>query len=158
MKVINKYNYRNAKEILEKKYPKILKETLNILNDSTKKIDLSAQGPQRNLSSQIQEWFVKKGWEKEKPSFSIKELRYDLVKDNIVIEIELGHQRLVYADFFEFMADCSKGHIDVAIMIVANEPEKFGHDWHNSLDSTKKKILAIKETFLVPVFVIAIDP
>ena len=82
----------------------------------------------------------------------------DLVKEDIPIEIELGHQRLVYADFFEFMADYSNGHIPLAIMIVTGDPKKFGHTWHNSLESTKRKILAIKETFLVPVLVIAVDP
>lgn len=43
-------------------------------------------------------------------------------------------------------------------MIVTGAPEKFGHEWYNSLASTKKKIEAIKEAFLVPVFVIAVDP
>jgi hypothetical protein len=158
MKVVGEFNYRNAKEILEKKYPNILNEILSILNDPNNKIDLTTTGSQRNLSSQVQSWFVNKGWTKEKSCFSIPELKYDLVKENIVIEIELGHQRLVYADFFEFMADFSKSHIPLGVMIVTGDPNKFGHTWHNSLDSTKKKILAIKEAFLVPVLVIAVDP
>jgi len=56
------------------------------------------------------------------------------------------------------MADYSNGHIQLGIMIVSEDPNKFGHTWHNSLESTKRKILAIKETFLVPVLVIAVDP
>jgi len=158
MKVVGEFNYRNAKEILERAYPEILKEILDILNYPNNKIDLTSSGSQRNLSVQVQNWFVSKGWEKETHSFSIQGLKYDLVKGNICIEIELGHQRLVYADFFEFMADYSKGHIPLGIMIVTGDPNKFGHSWHNSLDSTRRKILAIKEAFLVPVLVIAVDP
>lgn len=158
MKIVGEFNYRNAKEILEKKYLKILNEIFDILNNPNNKIDLTATGPQRNLSIQVQNWFETKDWEKEKSCFSIKQLKYDLVKEDIVIEIELGHQRLVYADFFEFMADYSKSYIPLGIMIVTGDPNKFGHTWHNSLDSTKRKILAIKETFLVPVLVIAVDP
>jgi len=56
------------------------------------------------------------------------------------------------------MADYSNNHIPLGIMIVTGDPNKFGHSWHNSLDSTRKKILAIQEVFLVPVLVIAIDP
>ncbi len=158
MKVVGEFNYRNAKEILEKAYPEILEEIYSIIKDGKNVIDLSKSDLQRKLSKQVQEWFVKKGWKKEKPAFSIHELKYDLVKGNIPIEIEIGHERLVYADFFEFMADYSKMQIPLGIMIVTGTPEKFGHNWHNSLASTKKKIEAIKEAFLVPVLVIAVDP
>ena len=158
MKVVNQFSYRNAKEILERKHPEILKEILDILNDPNNRIDLATKGSQRKLSTQVQNWFVDKGWKKEKSTFSIEELRYDLLKNNIPIEIEIGHQRLVYADFFEFMADYSKEYIPLGIMIVTGDPNKFGHTWHNSLESTKRKILAIKEAFLVPILVIAVDP
>jgi len=158
MKVVYEFNYRNAREILEKKSPNILKEIYDILNDPDNKIDLTGTGSQRRLSAQVQDWFIRKGWRKEQPAFSIGDLRYDLLKDNIPIEIEIGHQRLVYADFFEFMADYSKEHIPLGVMIVTADPDKFGHKWHNSLESTKRKILAIKESFLVPLLVIAVDP
>ena len=139
MKIVSEFNYRNAKEILEKKSPNILKEIYDILNDPDNKIDLTGTGSQRRLSAQVQDWFTRKGWRKEQPTFSIEELRYDLLKNNIPIEIELGHQRLVYADFFEFMADYSKELIPLGVMIVTGDPNKFGHTWHNSLESTKGK-------------------
>ena len=66
--------------------------------------------------------------------------------------------RLVYADFFEYLADYSKGFVKAEIMIVCGDPSKFGHTWHNSIKSTQKKIGAIKESFLVPVLVIGIEP
>ena len=95
---------------------------------------------------------------KEAPSFTIPEMRYDLLKVNIPIEIEIGHQRLVFPDFFEFMADFSKEKIPGAVVVVTGDPKQFGHNWHCSLDSTKRKIDAIREVFLVPVLVLAIDP
>jgi len=158
MKVVSEFNYRNAKEILERKFPHILQEIYETLDDPDNKIDLTRTGSQRRLSAQVQDWFTRKGWRKEQTAFSIGDLRYDLLKDNIPIEIEIGHQRLVYADFFEFMADYSKEHIPLGVMIVTADPDKFGHKWHNSLESTKRKILAIKESFLVPILVVAVDP
>ena len=158
MRVAEEFNYGGAKEILESKFSGILKEIIGILTDPNNKINLSTSGSQRDLSIQIESWFANKGWQKEKTCFSIKEFRYDLAKDNIVIEVELGHQRLVYADFFKFMMDHYKGYIPAGIMIVTGDPNKFGHTWHNSLDSTRKKILAIKEVFHVPILVIAVNP
>ncbi len=158
MRIVEKFNYRNAEEILETRHPEVLEEIFDVLEDPDNKIDLETKGLQRNLSAQVQDWFLKKGWTKEKSCFSIPGLKYDLVKEDVVVEIELGHQRLVYADFFEFMADYSKGLIPLGIMIVAGDPNEFGHTWHNSLNSTKRKILAIQETFLVPVLVVAINP
>lgn len=60
--------------------------------------------------------------------------------------------------FFEFLADYSKEFIKAGIMIVCNDPLKFGHKWQNSIKSTARKIIAIKETFLVPILIIGIDP
>jgi len=139
MKVVSEFSYRNAREILEKKYPEILEEIHDILNDPNNQIDLETTGSQRRLSAQVQKCFTDKAWEKEKPAFSIEDLRYDLLKHNIPIEIDIGHQRLVYANFFEFMADYSKEYIPLGIMIVTGDPNKFGHTWHNSLDSTKER-------------------
>ncbi len=158
MKVVGEFSYRSAREILERKHPEILKEIYEILNEPNNEINLETTGSQRRLSAQVQEWFIDKGWEKEKPTFTIEDLRYDLLKDHVPIEIEIGHQRLVYADFFEFMADYSKEQILLGVMIVTGDSEKFGHTWHNSLESTRRKIVAIKESFLVPILVIAVDP
>lgn len=158
MQIAEEFSYRNGKEILQSKKPMFVKEILDILQKPNNKLDLTSQGGQRTLSSQIQKWFVDKAWEKEKSSFSIPSLHYDLVKEEIPIEIEIGHERLVYADFFEFMADYSKGFIPLGVMIVTENPNKFGHNWHNSLKSTVRKIDAIKETFLVPLWIIGINP
>lgn len=158
MKIIGEYDYRKAKSIIKNGNPKIIKEIYSILNDSKNKINLKSKGKQRDISEQIKLFFIKKGWKTEQPSYSIKELRYDLLKDKIPIEIEIGHERLVYADFFEFLIDYSNSEINAAIMIVTGNPKDFGHTWHNSLQSTKRKLESIKKSFLVPILVIGIEP
>lgn len=161
MKITNEFSYRSGKELLQSLEPKLVREITKILNSSDNRLNLSKIGnekQERQLSKQIQTWFVNDGWKNEKPSFSIPKMRYDLLKKNIPIEIELGHERLVYADFFEFMADYSKQFIPLGVMIVAGDAKKFGHKWHNSLDSTKRKIEAIEETFLVPLWIIGVEP
>lgn len=85
-------------------------------------------------------------------------MQYDLVKDRVPIEIEIGHERLVFPDFFEFMADYSNGHIDAAVMVVTGNPLAFGHNWHCSLKSTQRKIASVRAVYLVPTLVIAVDP
>ncbi len=159
MKIVEEFNYRNAKEIIQQNNPDLLKELYETLNNISINLDIKDGKRQRDVSSQIQTIFVSKGWNKEVTCKAISGMKYDLVKDeNFPIEIELGHQRLVYPDFFEFLADYSKEFIKAGIMIVCGDPEKFGQKWQNSLKSTKNKIEAIKESFLVPILVIGIDP
>ncbi|NIQ04697.1 MAG: hypothetical protein GWO20_02885, partial [Candidatus Korarchaeota archaeon] len=101
---------------------------LSILNDEKEPLVLEARkGGQRLLSRQVQKLFVEAGWVKERPHFSIPDLRYDLVKDNVPVEIEIGHERLVYADFFKFLVDYSNGYIPAGVIIATENPESFGH-------------------------------
>ena len=161
MKVISEFNYRNAREIIQHINPSLLDEIYNILNNDKNRLDLSEKEnkKQRDSSKQIKQFFLERGWKEEQNCKAITEMKYDLVKDeNFPIEIEVGHMRLVYADFFEFLADYSNGNIKAAIMIVCNDPLKFGHTWHNSLKSTRNKIENIKEVFLVPLLIIGIYP
>ena len=158
MRITGKLDYRNAISVLEFAVPGIVTEVEGILKDPEHILDFEKKGKQRNLSKQLQTWFRDAGWETEAPSFSIPDMRYDLLKGRIPIEIELGHQRLVFPDFFEFLVDYSKEQIPAAIMVVTGDPELFGHNWHCSLSSTSRKIDAIREVFLVPLLVIAVDP
>jgi len=159
MKLENIYDYRNADGILEHRAPAILEEISSILNDQSKSLILGPRkGKQQDISAQIQNYFTQLNWQKEKPLFSFPSLRYDLLKNNIPIEIEIGHERLVYAVFFKFLADYSNEFIPAGIMIVTDNPTDLGHTWHNSLESTKKKIEAIKKFLLVPILVMSIKP
>jgi len=162
MKIGDEFDYRNAKAIIQKDNPQLLKEVYSILNNPKNKLKLEQKKgkKQRRLSEQIKEFFLKnKDWEKEFPPKSLPNMAYDLLKDKrFPIEIEIGHMRLVYADFFEYLLEYSKDFIKAGIMIVCNDPLKFGKKWQNSLESTRRKIESIKETFLVPVLVIGVDP
>lgn len=161
MKIVSEFNYRNAKEIIQQNNPELLKEIYNILNDEDNRLNLKPLDGmlQRDTSRQIKQFFLKQGWKEEVKCKAIPEMKYDLVKDeDFPVEIEVGHMRLVYADFFEYLADYSKEFIKAGIMIVCSDPLKFGHIWHNSLKSTKNKIEKIKESFLVPILVIGVDP
>jgi hypothetical protein len=158
MKISQEFDYRNAMAVLEASHKGVVAEIRSILTDPQHQLDLVLKGKQRDLSAQVQQWFVDSGWEKEQPTFAIPDMRYDLLKGTIPIEIELGHQRLVFPDFFEFLADYSKGRIPGAVMVVTGDPDLFGHDWHCSLESTRRKIEAVQEVFLAPLLVIAVDP
>ncbi len=159
MRITSEYDYRNAKGILEKKHQNILKSVYSILKDPKNKLSLKLKSKkQRDLSKQIQAFFIKKGWKKEQGTFAVPELTYDLISKNVPIEIEIGHERLVYADFFKFLVDYSKGKIDAGVMIVAGNPKKFGQSWHNNIKNTARKLEQLDGLYLVPILVIGIDP
>ena len=159
MRVVETYDYRHAHSILKSEKENILNETFSILNDESNSLTLDTRGhAQRNLSRQIKEFFIRAGWKDEVSHFTVHDLRYDLVKENVPIEIEIGHQRLVYADFFKFLIDYSNGYIPAGIIVATENPESFGHTWHNSRESTARKIEAIKRSLLVPILVIGIEP
>ena len=159
MQIAEEYNYRSAKEILNSVAQDTLQEIYSILSNPENQLDFNLNGKkQRNLSKQVQQWFKDCGWEHEVPSIAVPEMRYDLTTGNTVVEIELGHQRLVFPDFFEFLADYSHANIHAGIMIVTGNPRLFGHDWHCSIESTKRKIESIREFFLVPLLIIAVNP
>jgi len=161
MKIASEFNYRNAKEIIRENNPRLFEEISNILNNENNQLNLKLLDGkrQRDTSKQIKQFFLEKGWRQEINSKAIPEMKYDLIKDeNFPVEIEVGHMRLVFADFFEFLMDYAKGFIKAGIMLVCNDPSKFGNLWQNSLKSTKNKIEKIKESFLVPIWVIGINP
>jgi hypothetical protein len=105
----DEYDYRNAKAVLHHLVPDILDEIYGILTDPENQIDLTSKGAQRSLSKQVQKWFIVRGWKSEVPSFAIPDMRYDLVKADIPIEIELGHQRLVFPDFLSSLLTSRRG-------------------------------------------------
>jgi hypothetical protein len=140
MKLFGEFDYRNAKAILAATAKQELAEIYDILQhaDSNLVLEIS-NSAQRQLSTQLKRWFVERGWTAEHRAFSVPAMHYDLFKNGIPIEIEIGHERLVFPDFFEFLADYSNGHISAAVMIVTGTPRLFGHTWHCSLRSTQRK-------------------
>jgi len=158
MRIVREFNYRNAEAVINAVDSSLLARIRNILTSSTSILNLTKNGKQRSLSTQVQGWFIKAGWKGEVPSMAAPGMRYDLHDGKVPIEIELGHERLVFPDFFEFLADYSQQHIPAAIMIVTHTPSAFGHTWHCSIASTERKILSIQPIYLVPTLVISIDP
>lgn len=159
MRIVKEYDYRNAKSILQHEDPTALRELLTTLNNPRLRLRLGApRGGQQNISRQLQKIFFLRGWQKEKVHLTLPELRYDLFKGKIPVEIEIGHQRLVYADFFKFLIDYSAARIPAGVMIVTANPRDFGHKWHNSVDSTQGKIGSIQSLLFVPMLILGISP
>jgi hypothetical protein len=160
MRIVAEYNYRYAAQILEAVSGVELQELRGTLNNPGNVLDMiQKSGKQRDYSAQIKQWFISQhGWAPEQRCKAVPAMRYDLTKGLVCVEIEIGHQRLVYPDFFEFAADHAKQNIPAGVLVVTATPRSFGHDWHCSLASTKQKINAIAEWLSVPLLVIGVDP
>lgn len=159
MRIGEIYDYRNARSVLESVDRSNIEELMSVLDDQTIKLRLGAQpGKSQNISRQLQDILARKGWKTEKPLYTLPDLRYDLVKGEVPVEIEIGHERLVYAVFFKFLADYSARKIPAGVIVVTANPKAFGHTWPNSVTSTRRKIEAIQSYFLVPIFTIGILP
>jgi Restriction endonuclease BglII. len=159
MKVTKEFNYRYAREILTGVAPAELKNMYSVLNNPRNALASKPGTLQRDYSAQIKQWFVSQGgWADEQPCQAVPSMRYDLRKGIVCIEIEIGHQRLVFPDFFKFAADHAKQNVPAGILIVTSEPARFGHEWHCSLASTTNKINSIADWLTVPLLVVGIDP
>jgi hypothetical protein len=133
MQIRAEFSYRYAKEILQAVAPEELHDIQSVLNDARNILNADKAKSQRDYSTQIKNGLVP-------------------------IEIEIGHQRLVFPDFFEFAADHAKQNIAAGVLIVTHDPMQFGHDWHCSLASTKLKIASVADWLTVPLLVIAVNP
>lgn len=159
MQISAEFSYRYAKEILQAVAPKELQDIQSVLNNPHNTLNTKKAKKQRNYSAQIKDWFVsQKGWKAERPCKAVPGMKYDLQKGLVCVEIEIGHQRLVFPDFFEFAADHAKQNIAAGVLIVTCDPIKFGDNWHCSLQSTKLKIASVSDWLTVPLLVIAVDP
>lgn len=159
MQIGDEFSYRYAKEILQAVAPGELQDIYDVLNDPRNILNSNKTKTQRDYSAQIKTWFVsQKQWKAEQPCKAIPGMKYDLQKGLASVEIEIGHQRLVFPDFFEFAADHAKQNIAAGVLIVTHDPMRFGHDWHCSLSSTKLKVASVADWLTVPLLVIAINP
>jgi hypothetical protein len=158
MQIAAEFSYRYATEILQGAAPRELKDIRAVLSNPENILSNNEGGKQRNYSAQIKDWFTsQRNWKSEQPCKAVPGMKYDLQKGLVAIEIEIGHQRLVFPDFFEFAADHAKQNIAAGVLIVTHDPMQFGHDWHCSLQSTKLKIASVADWLTVPLLVIAVD-
>lgn len=159
MQIGAEFSYRYAKEILQAMAPKELRDIQSVLNNPRNVLNTTNAKTQRDYSAQIKDWFVsQKKWKAEQPCKAVPGMKYDLQKGLVSLEIEIGHQRLVFPDFFEFAADHAKQNIAAGVLIVTCDPMQFGHNWHCSLQSTKLKIASVSDWLTVPLLVIAVNP
>jgi hypothetical protein len=158
MRIIREFDYRHAAAVIDAVDAGLLDRIRGVLTAPTAILNLTGGTGPRDLSAQVQRWFRDAGWKHEVPATTVPGMRYDLHDGKVPIEIEFGHERLVYPDFFEFLADYSALHIPAGVMIVTHTPRAFGHTWHCSIASTERKILAIQSVYLVPTLVIGVDP
>ena len=153
------FSYRYAKEILQAVAPEELADIQCVLNDPGNVLNADRSKTQRDYSAQIKGWFgSQRQWKAEQPCKAVPGMKYDLQKGLVSIEIEIGHQRLVFPDFFEFAADHAKQNIAAGVLVVTCDPMQFGHDWHCSLASTKLKIASVADWLTVPLLLIAVNP
>lgn len=158
VKISGESDFRNGKQILKGTNEEEVRSIESILNDRKLDITLDADEKQRDLSGPIQNRFKRQGWQDEEEVTALSGPKYDLFREGVPIEIELGHKRMVYADFIKFLSDYSNTDIPAAVMVVAENSEDFGNSWHNSRKSTVKKLRAIEDNYLVPIWIIGISP
>lgn len=152
-------SYRGGREIIKQSRPEEYGTLTRLLDENVFDIDVEIPDEgQRDISGQVQEQFISEGWESEREVANMDGTRYDLYRNEVPIEVELGHKRMVYADFFKFLADYSERDIVAGVMIVTETSEEFGKTWHNSRDSTVNKLTSVEDNYFVPLWIIGISP
>lgn len=157
--IVGQTSFRNGREIIKQAKPEEYGTITRLLDGGVFSIDIeSPEEGQRSISSQVTERFEQGGWETEVGVRNMEGPKYDLYRNEVPIEVELGHKRMVYADFFKFLADYSERSIPAGVMVVTENSEDFGKSWHNSRDSTLSKLTAIEDNYFVPLWIIGIKP
>jgi hypothetical protein len=157
--IVEETSYRSGLEIVKQTKPEEFGTIRRLLNGG--KFDLSLEVPedgQRDISGQVAEQFELEGWDSEVVVENMDGPKYDLFRNDVPIEIELGHRRMVYADFFKFLADYSQGSIPAGVMIVTEDADDFGKSWHNTRESTLNKLSAIEDNYFGPLWISGIAP
>lgn len=159
VEILGETSYRGGREIIKQSKPEEYGILTRLLNGN--QFSINTESPdegQRDISGQVQRQFVNEGWESEIQVKNMDGPKYDLYKNNVPIEVELGHRRMVYADFFKFLADYSERDIPAGVMITTESAEDFGKSWHNSRGSTLNKLRAVEDNYFVPLWLIGISP
>jgi hypothetical protein len=157
--IVDETSFRSGREIIKQSRPEEYGTITRLLTGN--KFDIDTQSPeegQRDISGQVTEQFESNGWKTEVRVKNMSGPKYDLYRNDVPIEVELGHKRMVYADFFKFLADYSERNIPAGVMIVTENAEDFGRSWHNSRNSTLQKLSAIEDNYFVPLWIIGIEP
>lgn len=159
VEILGETSYRGGREIIKQSKPEEYGTLTRILQGGIFSIDTEPPDDgQRDISGQVQRQFVEEGWKSEVKVQNMDGPKYDLYRNKVPIEVELGHRRMVYADFFKFLADYSERDIQAGVMIVTENADDFGKSWHNSRSSTLNKLEAVEDNYFVPLWIIGICP
>jgi hypothetical protein len=140
VEVLGETSYRSGREIIKQAKPEEFGTIDRLLNGGNFELDTeSPDERQRNISDQITDEFSAEGWQTEVKVKNMDGPKYDLFRNGVPIEVEIGHRRMVYADFFKFLADYSERHIPAR-------------------DSMMNKLSAVEDNFFVPIWIIGIPP
>lgn len=157
--ILDETSFRSGREIIKQAKPEEYGTVTRLLDNA--EFDIDTESPdegQRDISGQVTSQFEAEGWETEVKVENMDGPKYDLFRNDVPIEVELGHRRMVYADFFKFLADYSERSIPAGVMVVTENADDFGKSWHNSRESTLNKLSAIEDNYFVPLWIIGVEP
>lgn len=159
MKIINTYDYRNALAVLNNNHRNEYAELKNVLKNPAFILQF-VQGRDNTCSKQIQRRVknLYPNWNLEFPNYSLPDLKYDMHKNRLPVEIEISYKRSIFADFYKFSIDHMNNNIHAAIFITTNNPMDFGHNWHCSYNYICNSLNNFGQIYQVPTLVIGIEP
>lgn len=151
------FSYRHAEEILNA-HLSIKREIENTLG-KVQETRVSAKAD--SLTHRIVEAFTDRGWQKEVlvAEKQPHEQRFDLLKDNVAIEIEFSRYEFLSRDYLRFLSAYNSDKIDVGVLITHSEAgldRVKGKAVAPSLTRVKADLEWLRGTITVPIWVIAL--
>ena len=151
------FSYRHAEEILNA-HLSIKREIENALG-KVQETRVSAKAD--SLTRRIVEAFTERGWQKEVlvADNQPHEQRFDLLKDNVAIEIEFSRYEFLSRDYLRFLSAYNADKIDVGVLITHSETglaRVKGKAVAPSLVRVKADLAWLRGTITVPIWVIAL--
>jgi hypothetical protein len=151
------FSYRHAEEILNA-HLSIKREIENALG-KVQETRVSAKAD--SLTHRIVEAFTERGWQKEVlvAENQPHEQRFDLLKDNVAIEIEFSRYEFLSRDYLRFLSAYNSDKIDVGVLITHSETglaRVKGKAVAPSLTRAKADLAWLRGTITVPIWVIAL--
>jgi hypothetical protein len=151
------FSYRHAEEILNA-HLSIKREIENALG-KVQETRVSAKAD--SLTHRIVEAFTERGWQKEVlvADNQPHEQRFDLLKDNVAVEIEFSRYEFLSRDYLRFLSAYNADKIDVGVLITHSESglaRVKGKAVAPSLTRVKADLAWLRGTITVPIWVIAL--
>jgi hypothetical protein len=151
------FSYRHAEEILNA-HLSIKREIENALG-KVQETRVSAKAD--SLTHRIVEAFTERDWQKEVlvADNQPHEQRFDLLKDNVAVEIEFSRYEFLSRDYLRFLSAYNADKIDVGVLITHSETgltRVKGKAVAPSLTRVRADLAWLRGTITVPIWVIAL--